>query len=130
MEIETILAFGILAISIFQLVVLQEQPQPESLVKLSLEQTVYELRDELEGWYNYNLTNKGKTLSEEELKELGGVCKHYSEWYTSESKKKGFQAIDVIINTGNRTHMFSVISDHTGYCIADQTRVKCLGLGK
>ena len=97
-------------------------------MKYPRETTAELLRDEVKEWYNYNISNVDKDLTDEELKKYGGVCRHYSQWYTREFKKRGFKAKDIIIELDeNKSHMFSVVSDSTGYCVADQTKVWCWG---
>ena len=48
----------------------------ENCSNLSLDDTSYCLKTELSKWYKYNISNIGKDLSIEELKERGGVCSH------------------------------------------------------
>lgn len=81
-------------------------------------QSVQCMQQDLSSWYNYNLTNLGKKMTEEEFKTNGGVCSHASEWYGTKAKALGFNAQQIIIY------------DSVGeYCVVDQTTlVGCIKL--
>lgn len=84
------------------------------------------LESELSQWYKYNISNAEKTLSLEELKQQGGVCHHYAEWYYNQANNLGFNAEKVIIQmSSNISHEMTIISDETGYCVLDQTDTWC-----
>ena len=87
------------------------------------------LKEELEPHYKYNLSNLDITLSEQELYQSGGVCWHYSDWYTAKLKDSSYTTQKVTIKTGNNTHQFVIMSDSTGYCLLDQLEVHCIYLG-
>jgi len=99
-----------------------------SCANLTLEQTAKCLQDEQSKWYNYNLSNINKTLTLDELKEKGGVCRHYSKWYYDNFKRLGFNAKQVVIHGSSNGHVFTIAWDNTtSYCILDQIiEVKCV----
>lgn len=88
------------------------------------------LRNELKTFYKYNSSNIGKKLSLEALKEQGGVCEHYSQWYKSQiDSLKGFYGKEVIVDIDEEVaHQLTVISNEEGYCILDQTIINCFPL--
>lgn len=94
---------------------------------LSLEDSAYCLRDEVKEFYYYNISKTGvNNMPVEELKAEGGVCQHYAEYYTARGEELGFYARNVIFKTDIiQSHQVSIISDSTGYCLMDQTDVKC-----
>jgi hypothetical protein len=99
---------------------------------LSLEDSAYCLRYELSGFYFYNISNVGKTLTLDELKTEGGVCSHYSEFYKDSFINLGFNAKIISMEGDDVGHVIAVawtknISNGT-YCTADQLKVECTDL--
>lgn len=81
------------------------------------------------GFYKYNVENVGKDLTFSQLKEDGGVCSSWSDYYTEIGKNLGYNAENVIIPiSGNTYHEFSVWSNEEAYCILDQTDLNCTEL--
>mgnify|MGYP001582613648 CR=1 FL=1 len=81
------------------------------------------------GFYKYNIENVGRDLTFSELKEEGGVCSSWSEYYTEIGKNLGYNAENVIIPiSGNTYHEFSVWSNEEAYCVFDQTSINCTKL--
>lgn len=84
------------------------------------------LRDEVATWYSYNYSNIHHNLTEEQLKEQGGVCWQYADYYSSKAASMGYYTQNVIIRSSNHSrHEFSVISNEEGYCILDQKNKWC-----
>jgi hypothetical protein len=85
------------------------------------------LQSELSKWYKYNMTNWKVDLSFEELKEQGGVCRHYADWYYQEIKNlTDFYAKKVIVQVnGSDYHEFTIISNRDAWCSLDQTKAYC-----
>ena len=89
------------------------------------------LNRKLNKWYFYNISNVEKTLSLDELKSIGGVCRHAAEWYVQKAKEYGFLAHTEDFysydenNTAYIGHEIAVIwnKDLTEYCILDQKKV-------
>lgn len=80
-------------------------------------------------FYKYNLTNVGKDLSFSELKNEGGVCSSWSDYYNEVGNDLGYNTNSVIIPIiGDGYHEFSVWSDETGYCVVDQIKDSCVSL--
>ena len=80
-------------------------------------------------FYKYNVENVGKDLSFSELKEEGGVCSSWSEYYTEIGKNLGYNAENVIISISeNIDHEFSVWSNEKSYCVIDQISINCTEL--
>jgi hypothetical protein len=87
----------------------------------------YCLRDQLNLWYNYNMSNVNIKMSADELKKQGGVCWQYSEWYLNEMKSRGFLAYSYAFwKNSTVRHQITIASDNTAYCILDQTEVRCI----
>ncbi len=76
--------------------------------------------------YGYNISNVGRDLTFEELKQQGGVCTHYSSLYYEAGKELGFYAEEVVIYMDDYTgHIFTVISNADGYCLLDGEIIEC-----
>lgn len=91
---------------------------------LSLQDTADCLKNQLEKFYNYNISNIGKELTLKELKKQGGVCSHYADWYYNNIN--GFYKKEVTVLIGNGfAHKFTIMSSEDGYCILDQMNVEC-----
>ena len=96
----------------------------------SLETSALCLQNELGTFYNYNLTNRKKDLTETELKEIGGVCWHYARWYQNKMSGLGFYAKTVSFDLDNESsHMIAIASTVDTYCILDQSNVGCFKVG-
>lgn len=89
--------------------------------------SVYCLRRQLMEFYNYNLTNVGQVLSLDELKTVGGVCSHYSNWYMQNLKSFGFYSDTMVINTENYSHEVAIAwnQDYRHICLIEQWKVTC-----
>jgi len=80
-------------------------------------------------FYKYNLENEGKKLDFQTLKDEGGVCSSWSEYYSDIGSGLGFNTKNVIIKTQDDLyHEFSVWSSEKGYCVLDQTELMCVPL--
>lgn len=89
------------------------------------------LVNEVSKWFIYNMTNWQKNITEEQLKNEGGTCWAYADWYDSQVKNLGFNSTEVIIPSGKiSTHKFTVISNEEGYCILDQIYTWCFEFGE
>ena len=105
-------------------------PNNSDCKNMDLEKTAECLRKEVSQFYNYNISNWKNKLTIDELKTMGGVCQHYTDYYLMRLKEIGFDSSSLIIPIGNNaTHIFAVISNEEGYCILDQTIIKCVELG-
>jgi len=113
-------AFGILITQINPPMLIS---QPEKCTNLTLKETSDCLHKELTGFFNYNITNLYERLSEEELKESGGVCKHYSKWYASNMEQLGFTAEEFTFDVGEGRHKITIASTEGEYCVLDQTLI-------
>lgn len=98
---------------------------------LSLEDTASCLNEEVLLFFDYNISNKGKKLTLDELKDQGGVCSHYSDYYSSRAREiGGFHVEEKIIPTGSdASHIYTIISNEHGYCDLDQRIIHCVRLG-
>jgi hypothetical protein len=110
---------------------------------LSLSDTSYCLRDELSKFWFYNISNKAKYLTLEELKSQGGVCQHAADWYSDmfvgakvynnpnkEDNSPKFYVKEVDFLLDNQTgHILTIASNPEGYCILDQLNINCVELG-
>lgn len=92
----------------------------------SLSESAYCLKEQVEEFYNYNLTNKDKTLTDTQLKEIGGVCKHYAEYYKEKMLDIGFYAKTISFPLDkNVSHMIAIASVSDSYCVLDQLSIDC-----
>ena len=104
----------------------------ESMQSLDVQAESFQLWHQLKGFYNYNITNWKKPLTNEELKREGGVCWHYSDWYIEQAEKDGFMAKRVDFYGKDSGHSIAIIYDKemTEYCIVSQTQFpQCSELG-
>jgi hypothetical protein len=83
------------------------------------------LKNQVSAFYYYNISNVGKDLTEEELKQQGGVCKHYAEWYSNQAQNLGFYTKEIVFSVGDLNHEVALISNNEGYCVLDQTSAHC-----
>jgi hypothetical protein len=80
-------------------------------------------------FYKYNLDNIGREMTFEQLKEEGGVCSSWSDYYSQIGELLGYKSRNITIPLSKEvSHEFSVWSDENGYCILDQTEVSCFDL--
>lgn len=89
---------------------------------------------EVKTFFYYNESNIGKEITEKELKEQGGVCKHYAEWYIKRAKEQGLFGKPIIFfGTERIGHEVALIwnANLTEYCILDQDKlIGCNLLGE
>jgi hypothetical protein len=87
------------------------------------------LNDEVNKIFKYNISNKGKSLTDTELIEMGGVCHHYAKIYKEEGERLGFKTQYVkFALQGEGGHIFTLLINEEGYCILDQTEKFCIEL--
>ncbi len=85
--------------------------------------------DATKEFYQYNLDNIGRELDFQTLKDQGGVCSSWSDYYNQIGEKLGYNTEEVIVKTEEGLyHQFSVWSNQEKYCVIDQTEVFCIGL--
>ncbi len=86
------------------------------------------LNNKLGQWWYYNISNIGKELSLEELKEKGGVCSHATEWFLNNINNSIFYTERVLIKINkSKYHTFAIMSNEQGYCLLDQKIIQCFG---
>ena len=93
---------------------------------LSLQEATVCLNNELSSWWQYNLTNINKTLSEAELKAFGGVCSHAAKWYVEKAQSLGFLGKEVKFwGDPELGHDIALLYDRnlTQYCFVDQKTI-------
>jgi hypothetical protein len=74
--------------------------------------------DQVNEHYNYNIDNLYTRLTDDELKEQGGVCWHYADYYVKMASKDSLYAerVDFTFNKGE-SHAVTIISNEIGYCV-------------
>lgn len=105
----------------------------ESCEGLDLFETSECLNSNVRGLFKFNISNIGKELTFEELKEQGGVCSHYADLYYEAGEELGFNMKRVNVYTDktqpiNIRHAFTVISGKEGYCVLDGRNMNCIRL--
>jgi len=87
--------------------------------------------------FNYSLTDDSVSLSEYELRRVGGDCKDWTEFGQREFSKYGYptykvqiKVLDPVIEDGiavelGLDHVFLIVNDDWGYCVSDMTQYKC-----
>jgi len=85
------------------------------------------LNTEVNEFWKYNLSNIKNDLTLEQLKEQGGVCWHYADYYVDRIlNETSFYAKKVrITSTEKVDHEFTIASGKEGYCVLDQTKIWC-----
>ena len=79
-------------------------------------------------FYKYNWDNLDKELDFQTLKEQGGVCTSWSDYYNKIGQSLGFYTENIIIQVDDGlSHEFNVWSNKDQYCILDQTEIICIG---
>lgn len=103
------------------------------------------LNKDVRAFYKYNESSKGKNLSLDELKIVGGVCRHYADYYSERLKQLGgilltdeethfvrdnesaFYIKKIIISANKDiNHVFVVVSNYEGYCNLDGKLYYCI----
>jgi len=78
-------------------------------------------------FYKYNWDNLNKELDFQTLKEQGGVCTSWSDYYNKVGQSLGFYTENIIIKVDDGlSHEFNVWSNEDQYCILDQTEIICI----
>jgi hypothetical protein len=138
--IDVILAIAMIILVVvaipFVMAYFEEQPENvedivNSCLNMSLEDSSKCVLDITKGFYKYNIDNVSRDLTFNELKEEGGVCSSWSDYYSEIGSQLGFKTKNVIIPTSqseNIYHEFSVWSSKEGYCVLDQTELMCVDL--
>ena len=89
--------------------------------KLNLVDTANCLRNQINKFYKYNITNIEKELTLEEFKNEGGVCSHATDWFKEKVETLGFNFKDIKIETDRKYgHELGIMSNEEGYCVLDQ----------
>jgi len=103
----------------------------------SLEATSKCLVKELSEFYNYNESNsylywnngRPKIEDWDKIKEEGGVCWHYAEWYVMRAKELGFIGGMIIVDYEPISHAIALLTNNKDeYCVIDQRSL--VGCGK
>jgi len=143
MKLDNLLVFAIITLSIILSFLLGNIYQVSIISKpdtklfdnntncsgLNLVMTSDCLNKQVNSFFNYNMSNRGKALGITQLKKEGGVCQNYAEYYAEMDESLGFYSENVIIDIDNKTtHAFNIISNYDGYCIQDQTVNFCIKL--
>lgn len=77
-------------------------------------------------FYKYNASNRNATLTFEQLKEQGGVCWQYAEYYVALGLQDNYTATTFIFNVDPiNAHEVAMIANSDGYCIIDQIIYHC-----
>lgn len=93
------------------------------------------LNKEFNSFYVYNLSNQNLTLSEDEFRNVGGVCTHATTWYKNKLDSLGYQTKEVSlypIDIKYSGHRFLITYDNyvNTYCIVEQNKYYCEDLAK
>lgn len=123
--------------------------ESEEKVKSGLKESMDLLEEEIKEIYKYNSTDDNTNLSEEELKERGGDCKDWAEYWIKKLNEKGFYAeynkvflykeetkgsktLREVFNYGedkakyiNHYHAYISIGSKNEWCIASNDHYKC-----
>ena len=87
-------------------------------------------RDLTEPFYIYNMTNIDTDLNLEQLKEVGGVCWHWANYYCDIGEELGYYTYQPMFRYDeDNKHQICIWSDDTGYVVIDQLVVRHVGLG-
>jgi len=88
----------------------------------------YCLRDNIEKFFVYNLTDDDLNLTIQDLKNRGGDCKNWAILYSILGKELNFNSTTVrnegIIDLFD-AHLYAVLWNEENYCKLDMLKVKC-----
>ena len=104
--------------------------------KVDLINEMYDLKSKINEFYIYNISNEGKNLSKIELKEQGGVCNHWANYWVEKAKELGFNAEvkkffvkkEIIVEgmpSIDVFHEFALINNNDAWCIASNNWITC-----
>lgn len=100
-----------------------EQEIINKCLNLSIVEASKCLVDNVNPFYSYNVTDDKEELNLNDLKEIGGDCKDWSELYARLGKELGFYATPPTIRTRNNSnHQIAILSNKYAYCLIDSTR--------
>ena len=95
---------------------------------LTLKETAYCLRDNIEIFYIYNVTDDDINLTLDQLKTNGGDCRNYAFLYEGLAKELGFDS-DTRVRNGKADvfpgHRMTFMWDDKMYCKLDLLKVYC-----
>lgn len=111
---------------------------------MNLFNTSYCLQDQLDLFYKYNISNAGRKLTDEQLKNIGGVCEHFSNWIKQrfidlgakerdcndpgkmEKESSRLYVTQCLMGVDNQTsHKITIASNTEGYCSFSNNHVYC-----
>lgn len=101
-----------------------EQEIVDNCKNLNLQESAYCLRDNVETFFVYNITDD-KYQDVKTLKEKGGDCYNYAKLYDVLAIKLGFNSKTIHIDNGEIDHRIEIVSDESGYCVIDLLNVVC-----
>ena len=92
----------------------------------------YCVNEQINTFYLYNLSNRGKILNYSSLRSSGGTCVHYTKLITRIMEKLGFKVEEVSFYNDDRIegHIFNIVYDANvnGYCLMDSNLIECVKL--
>lgn len=114
---------------------------------LKFNDTIICLNKELRSFHKFNLSNAGlywnrgfpKVKNWTRIKEEGGVCWHFAQWYVQRARELNLSAKMIVVDLNPNDHAIALISEKAdkrihNYCILDQKRIvgcnSVLNLGK
>ena len=114
----------------WNLTTLNEVSYDGNCSNLDLIDTVNCLNSEFDSFFYYNISNLNEQLTEEEFREIGGVCSHASIWYVEKARGLGYYAKYITFFDDTSGHAIALIYDEgiNDYCIVDQQRTECFAL--
>lgn len=103
----------------------------EGCYNLSLKKTAYCLKNNVDSFYFYNLSQRGEWTNLTKLMNNGGTCLHYSLAYEEAINQLGYYVNRPIFRTSNSSrHTFIILSWDHEFCVLDQNRIiGCMKLG-
>ena len=115
---------------IYGIVTYEDSYEPKQTIKeleckgLGLINTSKCLVNNVNQFYSYTDTDDKINLTEEELKEKGGDCNNWANYYVKKFKELGFYGNIAIFDIDKETsHVVAIISNEKGYCVIDQTEI-------
>jgi len=102
----------------------------DNCLNLSIEDAAKCARDKTEPFFKYNITNIDTDLSLQQLKDWGGVCWHWANYYCDIGDELGYYTYQPIFTySEDSRHQICIWSGGDGYVILDQLAVRYVGLG-
>ena len=104
----------------------------ESCKNLNLENTAFCLKNNIKPFYKFKERNDNLKIPFSMLRDYGGDCKDWSEFYNDSLSKLGYNAEYIILQNDTFAHTHLITwefnNNQTTYCSIDQLNINCYNI--